>query len=138
MPASPILIEGLTPDEIIDLEELEDLAVIGEPIIVRVGSAEVLAQFSIEDKTLNAELCVVDKGGEGVLKTLIAVIEKAAARRGVTAIEWWVYARNCAVPNPKLMRVLELLGFEVRDLAGGSQCYWQRKSINDSVLLRRR
>lgn len=137
MPRTSILIEGMTPDELVALDELEELAVTGEPIAVRVGSADVLAQFSIEERTLRVELAVIENGGEGVLPTLISVIERSAAARGLVAIEWWVYARDCAVPNPKLERVLHRYGFEIRETPAGAECYWQRKSINDELRRRR-
>ncbi len=137
MAKAPILIEGLSPDDIVALDELEELAVAGRPIVFHVGTAEVLAEFSLDQGVLKAELAVVEQGGEGVLAVLIDVIERAAAQRGLTAIEWWVYARNCSEPNLKLSRVLERLGFEVRDLRpGGSEFYWQRLSTNASLLKR--
>lgn len=43
-------IEGLFPDEIARLDELEALTITGEPITFHVGNAEVLAWFSIEHK----------------------------------------------------------------------------------------
>ena len=133
MPASNILIEGLTPDELIAFDDLETLVATGQPIIFKVGSAEVLAEFSIEDKMLNAKFSVVDSGGEGVLPTLISVIEKSGVKHGMIAIEWWIYARNCAVPNPKLVRILERLGFQIRQLPNGSECYWLRTSTNETL-----
>ena len=138
MSRAPILIEGLTPDDIVALDDLETFAIAGRPIIFRVGTAEVLAEFSQSDTVLKTELAVVEQGGEGVLPVLIDVIERAATRRGITAIEWWVYARNCQTPNPKLARVLERLGFEIRELQPGSEIYWQRLSTNASLLRRDR
>lgn len=133
---SKILIEGLTPEELISLEDLQQYAVIGKPIIFNVGGAEVLADFSIERDILKVEIAVVEKGGEGVLPVLINVIEKSALSHGMSMIEWLIYARNCANPNPKLERVLTKLGFEVRELDTGSEIYWQRKSTNDTLLRR--
>jgi len=45
-------------------------------------------------------------------------------RRGLSAVEWIVHAVNCARPNPKLRRVLERRGFEVRDIAGIGEAYY--------------
>ncbi|MCH2078806.1 MAG: hypothetical protein MK180_18340 [Rhodobacteraceae bacterium] len=101
-----------------------------------IWEAEVLAEFSKSDKLLSVEIAVVEQGGEGVLPILIATIEKAALMRGFSAIEWSVLARNCSTPNPKLMRVLEKIGFEVRQLDSGTEVYWQRRSTNDSLLRR--
>ncbi len=137
MKNADILIEGLRPDELISLEDLEIYAAIGRPIVISVGSAEVLAEFSIDGRVLGVELAVVDRGDEGVLFALIDVIEKSALRRGLTAIEWSVYARNCAEPNPKLERVLQATGFEIRKTVTGSEFYWQRRSTNNSLLRRR-
>jgi hypothetical protein len=133
MPRRQILIEGLTPEELLNFEELESLAVTGSPLVFRIGSADILAEFSIEEQTLKVELAVAENGGEGVLLPLISVIERSAVKRGLVAIEWWVYARNCTVPNPKLERVLMRLGFEVRETPTGSECYWLRKSTNASL-----
>lgn len=133
IPRRTILIEGLTPAQIVALDELEDLAATGEPIIFRAGSAELLAQFSIKDRVLKAELAVVERGGEGVLPVLVRTVERAAARRSITAIEWWVYARDCADPNPKLAPLLQRLGFEVRPVPGGGEFYWRRVSTNDRL-----
>jgi hypothetical protein len=137
MPRREILIEGLTPEQLLNLEELESLAVTGAPVVFRVGSANLLAEFSIEEQTLKVELAVVENGGEGVLPALFSVIERSAVKRGLVAIEWWIYARNCAVPNPKLERILTRLGFQVRENAVGSECYCLRKSTNASLWDRR-
>jgi hypothetical protein len=128
-----ILIEGLRPEELLNLTELEGLVVTGEPVIFRAGSADVLAEFSIQDQTLKVELAVMENGGDGVLPAIISLIERAAVRRGLFAIEWWIYARNCTVPNPKLERVLSRLGFQIRENRAGSEFYWIRKSTNGSL-----
>ena len=91
---------------------------------------------SLSWKMLSVEIAAVDQEGEGVLPVLIDTIERAALMREFTAIEWSVLARNCSKPNPKLMRVLEKLGFEVRQLQSGAEYYWQRRSTNDSLLRR--
>jgi hypothetical protein len=67
---------------------------------------------------------------------LIDHVEKAAGQRRITAIEWSVLAWNCAVPNPKLMRVVVGIGFEVRKTDRGMEYYWQRRSIDDTLLNR--
>ncbi len=138
MKKATILIEGLDPEELISLEDLEAYALAGRPIVISVGAAEVLAEFSISEKVLNVEIAVVEQGGEGVLPVLIDTIERAALLRKFVAIEWSVFARNCATPNPKLMGVLERIGFEVRQIESGTEYYWQRRSTNDSLLRRRR
>jgi len=132
-----ILIEGLKPEDLISLEELEGYAAAGRPIVITVGAAQVLAEFSIEEKVLKVEIAVVEQGGEGVLPVLIDVIERAALSRKFVAIEWSVLARNCSTPNPKLIKVLERVGFEVHQIDDGPEFYWQRRSTNDSLLRRR-
>ncbi|MEM8837626.1 MAG: hypothetical protein AAGE89_06000 [Pseudomonadota bacterium] len=132
-----ILIERLAPKDLISLDDLEGFAVAGRPIVFSVGAAEILAEFSISENVLHVEIAVVEQGGEGVLPILIDTIEKAALMRNFIAIEWSVPARNCAQPNPKLMKVLERIGFEVRRIESGSEYYWQRRSTNDSLLSRR-
>jgi len=136
--ASPdLLIDGIPAKTLVTLPELEDLVVVDRPIVFSIGKAQLLAQFSRKDSVLMVEIAVVEQGGEGVLPTLIETIEAAAKTRQYNAIEWTVLARNCQVPNPKLMRVLKTLGFEVRQTVTGSEFYWHRKSINDSLLRRR-
>lgn len=138
MKKAKILIEGLEPQELISLEDLESYAVAGRPIVISVGAAQVLAEFSILEDALKVEIAVVEQGGEGVVPVLIDVIERAALSRHFSAIEWFVLARNCPTPNPKLMRVLERIGFEVLKGKSGSEFYWQRRSTNDSLMNRKR
>ncbi len=137
MARSPLLIEGYTRDELVAFDDLDALVINGEPIVFRVGSADVLGQFSQTDSVLTAELAVVENGGEGVLPALIDAVERWSRAHGIGAIEWIVYATDCAQPNPKLSRVLELLGFVVRTLDNGAECYWRRVSTNDTMLRRR-
>lgn len=136
MPKREILIDGIKPSELLNLDDLEAFALTDRPIVFSVGQAEVLAEFSKSGKVLAVEIAVVEQGGEGVLPVLIDTIERAALMREFNAIEWSVLARNCSTPNPKLMRVLESIGFEVRQLDSGSEFYWQRRSTNDSLLRR--
>ena len=136
MKSRPLLIEGLTPSEIISLDDLEGYAIAGKPIVFSVGEARVLAEFSKSGEVLKVDIAVVENGGEGVLPALIDTIEKAALARKFSAIEWSVFARNCAQPNPKLMRVLERIGFEISQADDGPEIYWQRRSTNDSLLRR--
>ncbi len=137
MAQSPILIEGYTRDELVTFEDLEALVLNGEPITFRVGSADVHGQFSRDSTVLRAELAVVENGGEGVLPALIDAVELWSRANGVAAIEWIVYATDCAQPIPKLTRVLDRLGFVVRTLEYGSEGYWRRVSANDTMLRRR-
>ena len=136
MPKRELLIDGIKPNELVGLEDLEAYTLVGRPIVFSIGEAEILAEFSRSDKVLFVEIAVVEQGGEGVLPVLIDTIEKAALIRDFIAIEWSVLARNCSTPNLKLARVLETIGFEVRQLEIGPEFYWQRRSTNDSLLRR--
>ena len=136
MVPSQILIEGYTKDELIAFDDLGALVLTGEPMVFRVGSAEVLGQFSTDQGVLKAQLAVVEGGGDGVLVALIDAIEIWSKSNDVTAIEWVVHAADCAEPNPKLLRVLERLGFTIRRLETGTECFWRRVSTNDSLLRR--
>ena len=54
----------------VDPEEyLEELAFTGAPLVVRVGSSEVLGQFRIRSGCLVVELAHIEGGGERVLPT---------------------------------------------------------------------
>lgn len=133
MPKRELLIDGIKPNELVNLDDLEAYALAGRPIVFSVGEAEILAEFSKSRNVLSIEIAIVEQGGEGVLPVLIDTIERAALMREFAAIEWSVLARNCSVPNPKLMRVLEKIGFEVRQIDSGAEFYWQRRSTNDSL-----
>ena len=117
---SAILLEGCTADEILALpsETLNALVLRDEALVFRVGSAEMLGRFRIENDTLLLELGHIDGGGEGGLPALASLAQRYARREGLTWIEWHVHAVRCAKPNLKLRRVLERRGFVVRDIAG--------------------
>lgn len=121
-----VTIEGYTPDEILALpdEQLDAFVFVGEPLLFRAGTATILGEFRIVEDRLVAELAQIDGGGEGVLPALWVLVERFAARRGLSSVEWIVHAINCARPNPKLRRVLERRGFEVRDIAGIGEAYY--------------
>ena len=129
-PHAPLL-EGYTPDELLGLHDatLDAIALSGETLVFRVGSAEILGRFGIEGGTLVIELGHIDGGGEGALPTLSAVARRYARRRGLDAIEWRVPAVHCARPNLKLRRVLVRRSFAIREIAGVGECYWQRMPI---------
>lgn len=120
-----VTIEGFTPNQILALppEELDAYVVTGEPLAFRAGSAEILGRFWIEGGALVLELAQIDGGGEGVLPTIAALAERYARREGLQALDWRVHAIHCAQPNLKLRRVLEHLGFQIRDVPGTGECY---------------
>jgi hypothetical protein len=123
----PVRIEGLTPDQILDLPEadFEELVLTGQPVAFRAGTAEVLGQFQVQDNRLMIELAHIVGGGEGVLLTIASLARSYARRRSLPEIEWVIYATNCAEPNPKLRRVLERRGFVVHEVEGKGECYHQ-------------
>jgi hypothetical protein len=120
-----INIEGFEPDEILRMsdEEVDQLILIGWPIVFHAGSAQILGEFKLEDGALIIELAQIDGGGEGVLSLLSALSRSYALKRGLNRIEWVVHALNCAEPNLKLRRVMERRGFKVKDVPGKGPAY---------------
>jgi hypothetical protein len=126
------LLEGYTVDEVLSLpnQELQAIVLCNEPLVFKVGTANILGQFSVADDTLFMELGHIDGGGEGALPRLASLAMRYAKREGLAFVEWRVHAVHCAKPNLKLRRVLERRGFVVTDVAGVGDCYWQRVSVN--------
>jgi hypothetical protein len=120
-----ISIEGLSPDEILQLtdEEVDQLVLIGRPLVFRVGSSEILGGFKLRDRSLVVELAQIDGGGEGVLPLLGSLSRRYAKKRGLDKVEWVVHALNCAEPNLKLRRVMERRGFKIEDIPGVGPAY---------------
>jgi hypothetical protein len=127
----PVTLDGLTPDEVLALpdDELDALVLCGEPLVFRVGTAEILGRFWVAGGSLVLELGHIDGGGEGVLPTLAALAERYARRRGLSVLDRRVHALNCARPNPRLRRVLERRGFVVADVPGSGPCYHQVQTV---------
>jgi hypothetical protein len=123
-----LLIEGFRPDELPEAlgPEVEAEVLNGRPMVARVGTAEVLISLNFDGGLFRVELAHVDGGGEGVIPALTAVLLRLARRRGATDIEWFVFATNCARPNPKLRPILERRGFMVRDFPDRGFCYYRR------------
>ena len=126
-----INIEGYSADEILNLpdEQLDALALSGEPLVFRVGSAEILGEFKIRGESLIVELAQIDGGGEGVLPTLTSLTHRYARQRGLKRVEWLVHALNCAEPNLKLRRVMERRGFQITDVEGVGKALYQIHEI---------
>ena len=115
-------IEGLTLEELRTLpsEELDELMAFGRPIVFRMGSATILAEFNAQGSELKVNLAHVDGGGEGVLVSLWKAIAHYASDRDYEAIQWKVHALTCANPNPRLQEFLRSRGFtELSDEAHG-------------------
>lgn len=123
--ARTILIEGYTTEEVLRLseQELAAFAITGEPVAIRVGTAELLGCFRLQPDNLIVELAHIDSGGEGVLPAFWRLVRRFAKTRGIGRIEWIVHAVSCARPNVKLRRVLERRGFVVRMLPGIGEAY---------------
>jgi hypothetical protein len=122
-----VKIEGYTTAELLALPdgELDAVVLAGHPIVVPVGSAELLAECRSAGQSFVVDLAHIDGGGEGVLPALVAFVEQDARSRGYRQIEWAVRATNCARPNQRLRRVLERRGFLVRDVPGLGECYYK-------------
>lgn len=127
-----VLLEGYTPDEVLSLtnEELQAIVLRDEPLVFKVGTANILGRFKVEEGTLVIELGHIDGGGEGALPSLASLVNRYAKREGLAFIEWRVHAVHCAKPNLKLRRVLERRGFAIREVPGVGECYWQRVTIH--------
>jgi hypothetical protein len=126
------LLEGYTVDEVLALPnaELQAIVLRDEPLVFKVGSANMLGQFTVSADTLVMELAHIDGGGEGALPSLASLATRYAKREGLAFIEWRVHAVHCAKPNLKLRRVLERRGFVVREVPGTGECYWLRAPAN--------
>ena len=126
-------IEGYSADEILNLpdEQVDEFVLCGRPIVFRAGSAEILGEFKIKDKSLIVELAQIDGGGEGILPTLTSLAQKYAKKRGLTKVEWIVHALNCAEPNLKLRRVMERRGFQIVEIEGAGKAFYLVDEIRE-------
>ena len=120
-----VMFEGLREEEILNLpgETVEQLVLLGEPLLFRAGSAVILGSFKIKCNRLVVELAQIEGGGEGVLISLASLAKRYAALRGLSGVEWIVHAVSCAKPNLKLRRVLERRGFTIKQVAGVGEAY---------------
>ena len=133
MPAQrQLLIEGLTPDELLALpaDDLEQLILTGQPLVFRVGTATVLGQFVVQDKRLTVELAHIEGGGEGALPAIASLAQRYSRQRQLNAIDWFVYATDCSRPNPKLRRVLLSRGFTIQVHPLKGECFYKRHDID--------
>lgn len=126
-----ISVEGYSPDEILSLpdEQIESFVFVGEPIIFKIGSAEILGEFKIENNGLIVELAQIEGGGEGVLPLLFILAKKYARQQNLKKAEWIVHALNCAKPNPKLRPIMERKGFTIENIEGIGQAYYYSQTI---------
>ena len=121
-----ILFEGLTEKQILELprDTVEQLILLGEPIVFRAGSATILGSFWVHQKVLVIELAQIEGGGEGVLVSLASLARRYALLNALPAVEWIVHAVSCAKPNLKLRRVLKHRGFIVKKVEGVGDAYY--------------
>ncbi len=127
-----VLFEGLTEDEILSLPRsaIEQLILVGEPLIFRAGSAVLLGAFHVQANRLTIELAQIEGGGEGVLISLASLARRYAILHELSGVEWIVHAVSCAEPNLKLRRVLEHRGFVVTQVAGVGEAFYLVDSLN--------
>ncbi len=127
-----VLFEGLTEDEILNLPRsvVEQLILVGEPLVFRAGSAVLLGGFSVQANRLTIELAQIEGGGEGVLISLASLARRYAILHKLSAVEWTVHAVSCAEPNLKLRRVLEHRGFVVKQVAGVGDAFYFLDLLN--------
>lgn len=121
-------IEGISVKEILEwpIEYFDELVLIDDPIVLKIGSAEVLGQFAVSNENrLVAELAQIDGGGEGVLPTITKVSKHIARIKKLSEIECIVHAVNCAEPNLKLRAHLVKTGFEVKNVQGKGDAYYK-------------
>ena len=121
-----VLFEGLSEQEILALphEHVEKLILLGEPLVFRAGSAELLGSFKIASDHLVIELAQIEGGGEGVLISLASLAKRYVTLRKLSGVEWIIHAVTCAKPNLKLRRVLERRGFVVKNVDGVGEAYY--------------
>lgn len=132
MTSRSILIEGYTPEEILALspQQLKGFVFSGKPLVFKVGTAQILGEFSIQDNSLIIELAQIEGGGEGALPAIAALAERYARHNNLEAVEWIVHAINCANPNLKLRRILERRGFVIKNVPSFGQAYYFKRILN--------
>jgi hypothetical protein len=113
-------VEGYSAEEILELvtTDLRELVFSGNPMVFRVGSAQVLAAFRLSSRQIVAELAHIDGGGEGVLLFVSRLVRQFGGQNGITSVLWIVHALTCAAPNPRLRALLERRGFVAVDYNG--------------------
>jgi len=125
-------IEGESLKEILKWPEnyFDDLVLIDSPIVMNIGSAEVLGQFVVKNDELYVELAQIDGGGEGVLPVISRVSKRIAELKSIETINCIVHAVNCAQPNLKLREHLLKTGFEVKEVPEKGMAYFKRITLS--------
>ncbi|SFV71773.1 hypothetical protein MNB_SV-13-1380 [hydrothermal vent metagenome] len=130
-----IKIEGESLEKILQWDEYTfyDLVLIDIPIVLNIGSAEVLGQFVVKNNILVIELAQIDGGGEGVLPTIHRVAKYIAELKNIFEINYIVHAINCAEPNMKLRSHLEKRGFLIKDIPNKGEAYFKSEKIKKKL-----
>ena len=133
MPQHEILFEGFSEQQILSFpkETVEQLILVGEPIVFRGGSATILGSFTIVRHQLVVELAQIEGGGEGILVSLASLARRYARLRELSGVEWIVHAVSCAKPNLKLRRVLERRGFTIKQIDSVGEAYHLVDTLRD-------
>ena len=124
-------IEGESLKEILAWPEhyFDELVLIDDPIVLNIGTAEVLGQFAIKDNVLVVELAQIDGGGEGVLPAISRIAKRVAKMKSIKTIDCVVHAINCAKPNLKLRAHLVKTGFEIKNVPGKGDAYFKKINV---------
>ena len=124
-------IEGESLKEILAWPEhyFDELVLIDDPIVLNIGTAEVLGQFAIKDNVLVVELAQIDGGGEGVLPAISRIANRVAKMKSIKTIDCVVHAINCAKPNLKLRAHLVKTGFEIKNVPGKGDAYFKKINV---------
>ena len=123
-----IKIEGELVDEILKWSESEfdQLVLINKPIVINIGSGEVLGQFTVMDEnTLVIELAQIDGGGEGIIPVINKIAKHISKLKKLDSMEYIVHAINFAKPNLKLRALLEKTGFSIKEVYGKGEVYYK-------------
>ena len=120
-----IQFEGYSIDDLFDLplEEFDAYLFCDEPLVLKIASAEILAQFTKTSERLTLELAQIDGGGEGVLLAISHLAERLCKQRALQEIEWQVHAVHRAQPNLKLRRLLTQRDFHVEFIPNIGEVY---------------
>ena len=116
--------KGFIKKKFLLFQQVEKLILLGEPLVFRGGSAEILGFFKIASDRLVVELAQIEEGGEGVRISLASLAKRYVSLRKLSGGEWIVHAATCAKPDLKLRRVLERRGFVVKNVDGIGEAYY--------------
>ena len=124
-------IEGESLKEILSWPEhyFDELVLIDDPVVLNIGTAEVLGQFAIKNDVLVVELAQIDGGGEGVLPAISRIAKRVAQMKSIKTIDCVVHAINCAEPNLKLRAHLIKTGFEIKNVSGKGEAYFKKINV---------